>query len=113
MIIIGGKGYSLMWPEGSPIEKFDWQEGSVIVPPENWFHQHFNGGSTPARYLALRWGSKKNKFRKRYGIDKSIKDGGDQIEYPDEDPSVRKIFEGALAGEGIETQMTPFYQKSA
>ena len=110
VVIIGGAGYSLMWPEGSPIRRFDWHEGSVIVPPEMWFHQHFNAGTTPARYLALRWGSKKHRFRKRYGIDKSVKEGGDQIEYQDEDPSVREMFELALAEHGLESRMAPAYE---
>ena len=110
VVIIGGTGYSLMWPEGSPIRRFDWHEGSVIVPPEMWFHQHFNAGTTPARYLALRWGSKKNRFRKRYGIDKSVKEGGDQIEYQDEDPGVREMFEQALAEHGLESRMAPAYE---
>jgi hypothetical protein len=49
-----------MWPEGEPIRRFDWREGSIVVPPARWLHQHFNTGSTPARYLTLRWGSHKN-----------------------------------------------------
>ena len=110
VVIIGGSGYSLMWPEGSPIRRFDWREGSVVVPPEMWFHQHFNSGAAPARYLALRWGSRKHRFRKRYGIDKSVKEGGDQIEYRDEDPGVREMFEQALAEQGIESRMAAAYR---
>ena len=54
MIILGGEGYSLIWPDGAPIKKYEWHEGSMVVPPENWWHQHFNAGAKPARYLALR-----------------------------------------------------------
>ncbi len=104
--IVGGKGYSLMWPEGSPIQRFEWHEGSVIVPPEMWFHQHFNTGPTPARYLALRWNSRKHRMGgKEYGTDENIKKGGDQIEYEDEDPQVRRMFEESLAKEGIPSRM--------
>lgn len=106
VVIIAGKGYSLMWPEGSPIKRFDWQEGSVVVPPENWFHQHFNSGKTPARYLALRWGSKKYQgLRKAYGVDESVKSGGDQIEYEDEDVRIHQEFEASVAAEGAVCRM--------
>jgi quercetin dioxygenase-like cupin family protein/oxalate decarboxylase/phosphoglucose isomerase-like protein (cupin superfamily) len=107
VVIIGGEGYSLMWPEGEPIKRFDWHDGSVIVPPERWFHQHFNTGATPARYLALRWGSRKHArpLGKSYGTDESVKTGGDQIEYADEDPQIRRLFEQELAKRGVACRM--------
>jgi len=107
VVIIGGQGYSLMWPEGEPIQRFDWKDGSVIVPPEMWFHQHFNTGNTPARYLALRWGSRKypRPMGKNYGTDESVKSGGDQIEYADEDSKIRRMFEEELAKHGVKSRM--------
>lgn len=105
VVILDGLGYSLMWPEGSPIQRFDWSPGAVIVPPDQWFHQHFNTGKTPARYLALRWGSKKFRVFKSYGIEKSRKDGGDQIEYVDEDAEVRRMFEESCRQNGVEARM--------
>jgi quercetin dioxygenase-like cupin family protein len=107
VVIIGGEGYSLMWPEGEPIKRFDWRDGSIIVPPERWFHQHFNTGATPARYLALRWGSRKfpRPLGKSYGTDESVKTGGDQIEYADEDPQIRRLFEQELAKRGVACRM--------
>ncbi len=107
MIILGGTGYSLMWPEGSPMQKFPWYEGSIIVPPETWFHQHFNSGNAPVRYLALRWaGSKKYRGnRKAYGVDESVKSGGDQIDYEDEIPQIHEEYEAALAKAGARCMM--------
>jgi quercetin dioxygenase-like cupin family protein len=107
VVIIGGQGYSLMWPEGEPIKRFDWRDGSIIVPPEQWFHQHFNTGATPARYLALRWGSRKypRPLGKSYGTDESVKTGGDQIEYADEDPQIRRLFGQELAKRGVACRM--------
>jgi hypothetical protein len=107
VIIIGGEGYSLMWPEGEEPKRFDWRDGTVIVPPERWFHQHFNTGGKPARYLAIRTGGAKfgRPWGKNYGIEESVKNGGDQIEYQDEDPNIRRIFEEALAKNGVKSGM--------
>jgi hypothetical protein len=86
------------------------------VPPENWFHQHFNTGAKAARYLALKargrkhtrpWGSKV------YAVDQSAAAGGDQIEYEDEDPKIRRMFEGELAKHGVKSRMPPLAAKAS
>ncbi|MGW4464774.1 cupin domain-containing protein [Micromonospora sp. NPDC004704] len=105
VIVISGVGFSLLWPEDEPLEQVRWRAGSVIVPPDRWFHQHFNTGSSPARYLALRWGSKKYPVFKNFQIDRPTTQGGDQIEYEDEDPMVRKLFEDELAANGATSRM--------
>jgi hypothetical protein len=110
VIIIGGQGYSLMWPEGEAPQRFDWHDGSAIVPPERWFHQHFNTGKIRARYLALRAGGRKFPQPwggKSYAVDESVKSGGDQIEYQDEAPQIRQMFEQELAKEGVVCRMDP------
>jgi hypothetical protein len=53
IIIPAGEGYSIMWEEGREKVFIPWHEASVFVPPNRWFHQHFNVGSEPARYLAF------------------------------------------------------------
>ena len=116
VIIISGEGFSLLWPQdGGPrdrLERVDWKVGSMVVPPTNWFHQHFNGGTEPARYLALRWGSQKHGFSLGSAgegeADVSVKLGGAQIEYEDEDPIVHDMFAETLAGAGGESQMGEF-----
>ena len=114
VIILSGEGYSLIWPDGEPIKKYDWHEGSMVVPPDRWWHQHFNTGRTPARYLALRaFGSKKYRgVGKHYkgAVDRSK--GGEQIGYEEEEPIVRGLFEEALALSGVEGQMARHYQKN-
>lgn len=110
VILLGGHGYSLLWPEGGDITRVDWHQGSVVVPPDRWFHQHFNSGAEPARYLALRWGSQRYSTGGVFSTDAlladvSVKKGGYQIEYDDEDPQIHKVFEDSLARAGAECRM--------
>jgi hypothetical protein len=70
------------------------------VPPEGWYHQHFNTGKVAARYLAL---GPLPQFR---GKGETMQDRADQqIEYSDEDPWVRQKFEAELARHGAKTNM--------
>jgi quercetin dioxygenase-like cupin family protein len=97
IIIPAGEGYSIMWPQGGEKVVVPWHEASVFVPPDDWYHQHFNVGSTAARYLAL--------HPPRPFATAGIPDT--QIEYPDEEPFIREKFESALAGRGRRSLMPP------
>jgi mannose-6-phosphate isomerase-like protein (cupin superfamily) len=110
--IVSGEGYTLMWQDGKPIERYDWKVGSMIVPPEMWWHQHFNVGKEPAKYLAIhaRFSRKHKSGMKDWKVDKNLKEGGDQIEYEDEAPKIREIFEEELAKRGVRCQM-PLFKK--
>ena len=93
VIILSGSGYSLMWPEGEEPQRYDWQTGSLIIPPNMWFHQHFNTGPDPARYLAFK--HEGVSIRNAQGVPKawiSRRIGGDQIDYADERPEIREMF---------------------
>ncbi len=110
VIILTGTGYSLLWPDGGERQKFDWKPGGLVVPPRNWFHQHFNSGAEPARYLALRWGSRRYKMSEAFSqgegkTDVDVKHGGAQIEYPDEDRSIHELFEAELRRNGAPCNM--------
>ena len=110
VIVMGGEGFSLMWPEGEKPQRFEWQEGSMIVPPNMWFHQHFNTGTTPARYLAFK--HEVVSIRNAQGVPKawiSKRLGGDQIDYADEAPVVRTLFAEALARHGLKPRMAEAY----
>lgn len=114
VIILSGEGYSLMWPEGGEPQRFDWKEGSMIVPPNMWFHQHFNVGASPARYLAFK--SESVSIRNAQGVPKawiSRREGGDQIDYADESPRVRRWFSDALAERGLTSRMEEAYAQEA
>src|SRR5205085_7973188 len=60
VIVLSGEGYSLMWPENEAPRRYDWQVGTMIVPPDAWFHRHFHGGPTPPPYLASKHPSPRN-----------------------------------------------------
>ena len=111
VIMMSGDGYTMMWPEGETPRKYEWQEGSMIVPPNMWFHQHFNTGTTPARYLAFK--HEVVSIRNAQGVPKawiSRRLGGDQIDYADEDQIIRKTFADALKARGIKPNMDTAYQ---
>jgi hypothetical protein len=79
------------------------------VPPNRWFHQHFNSGPEPARYLALRWGSRRydmgGVIKSDEPTDVDVRLGGAQIEYPNEDRGIHRIFEAELARNGAPCNM--------
>ena len=111
VIVLSGEGYSLMGPEGEEPQRFDWQEGSMIVPPNMWFHQHFNTGTTPARYLAFK--AEGVSIRNAQGVPRawiSRRIGGHQVDYADESPQVRQTFAEALAKVGLQPRMDEAYQ---
>ena len=117
VFVLSGQGYSLLWPKDAKRTertRVDWKPGSLVVPPKEWFHQHFNGGGSPARYLALRWGS--HRFSSIAGItpdnegaDKSLEEGGSQIEYEIEDPAVLDEFEEECLKHGAAPAMRGFF----
>jgi mannose-6-phosphate isomerase-like protein (cupin superfamily) len=117
LYVTHGEGYVLMRREGEDFIKCDWQEGSLYISgagPGNWLHQHFNVGPTPAEYLVLgvhparryamsRWQA--NDPTDRNTADLSVKKGGIQVEYEDEDRIVHQIFEDELRKRGTECRM--------
>ena len=115
VLILESQGYSLMWTDQH--ETFDdisWRPGTLFVPPGMWWHQHFNTGPTPARYLAIRWGSTKwkvTRYLDHQGIDKSAKAGGNQIEYADEDPRILRMFVERCRANGVGPKMEQFFAK--
>jgi mannose-6-phosphate isomerase-like protein (cupin superfamily) len=111
VIILYGTGFSTLWREGDeePI-RCNWKPNSVVVPPNNWFHQHFNTGAQPASYLALKFQGRRYGQNEllQSGVDKSdvsVKLGGNQLEYEDEDPSVHRTFEADLTANGAVCRM--------
>ena len=111
VIVLTGQGYTLMWPEGEEPTRYEWKPGTLITPPTMWYHQHFNTGDTPARYLAFKYEGVA--IRNSQGVPKawiSRRIGGHQIDYADESRTVRTMFEAALAEQGLQAQMAASYE---
>ena len=111
VIILSGEGYSLMWPDGEEPNYYPWEVGTMIVPPNMWWHQHFNTGTTPSRYLAFKYEGVA--VRNAQGVPKawiSSRIGGDQIDYADESDGVRTRFQDALAENDLTPDMDQFYE---
>ena len=119
VVMLNGSGYTLMWKESAKYSesktqvRIDWKEGSLFVPPDGWFHQHFNSGADAARYIAPTWGGDGKWFMRALGgggrthrLGKtSIRKGGNLIEYEDEDPIIKEIFEAELKKSGVKNRM--------
>lgn len=102
IIVLSGEGYSLLWEEEMDVRvKVDWKPFSAVVPPANWYHQHFNTSTDSARYLALRapaLGTLKERIFDSNAIH-------NKIPYVDEDPAIRELFAEELAEVGLESRM--------
>jgi uncharacterized RmlC-like cupin family protein len=62
VIWLQGEGYSILWPDGGEANKVkeDWQPGTLIVPPNWWWHAHCITSQQSGRHLALKVSSRKN-----------------------------------------------------
>jgi gentisate 1,2-dioxygenase len=126
VVMLNGHGFTLMWKgammysEAPTKLRVDWTEGSLFVPPDGWFHQHFNTGGDPARYLAATWGGDGKWFMRSLGgggrthrLGKtSTRLGGNLIEYADEDPTIRDMFIAELQKSGVPLRMSKKGNKS-
>lgn len=106
VVMLDGEGYSLLWADGEPRQRVEWQSGTMFAPPEWWWHQHFNTGDRPARYLAIRNNNPVHPLR--MGMPR-IRDSGDgmtqfglaQIDFENEDPAIYAEYAAILAAKGI------------
>ena len=107
VIVIAGKGYSLMWYPGKEdkMVRVDWKPGSLLVPPEGWYHHHFTTSTEAARHLALRRGLRQVGHPWRPNL--SEHEGGHLLEHEDEPPEIRAIYEAELKKERIPFRMGP------
>ena len=83
----------------------------MIVPFDGWYHQHFNTGTTAARYLAFKYGG--ISVRNEQGVPLSwisTRLGGRQMDYADEAPLIRETFAAELRRRGLQSNMDAAYR---
>lgn len=115
---VAGSGYSLLWYEGDrDFVRVDWRNGVVFPPHSGQFHQHFAMSKEPARYLGTGLGSirypvtqarRKSTLGLRGGkqmASLSVKLGGNQIEYEDQDPRIHQIWLDEAKKHGVTPRM--------
>ena len=96
---------------------YPWRHGVVFAPADQMFHQHFNASAEPARYFPVAFGSLRyplteSKRRLFAGGDVSVKAGGDQIEWADQNPQIHRMFLEGLAKNGVESRMGDLIDES-
>ena len=108
-------GYTLLWYEGDDdFQRVDWEYGVTVGTPDMMFHQHFNTSPRPTRYMATGFGSLRYPFvehnKKTFlGLDVSMKEGGRQLEYEDEDPRIRQTYREACELRGGKSKMDDLF----
>ena len=116
-----GKGYVLLWPKElglhpyqdgheDQVVKIEWGPRSVYSPPGGWFHQHLNTSNEPARHVTVYKSLvERGTFIEGdvFRILQSSREGGNVIDYEDEDPEIRRQFEEELRRDGVECTMPP------
>ena len=120
IIFINGAGYTLLWYDGDhDFQRVDWRHGMCFAPPDNMFHQHFGTGARPARYIAIGFGTKRYPivWERRVGsegrrTDVSVKEGGSQIEYSDQDPRIHALWLAELRKTGVVSKMGGYFDEA-
>ncbi|PQA87608.1 cupin domain-containing protein [Hyphococcus luteus] len=126
LVCLDGEGYTYNWPreygftpwkDGNEdqVRIIEYVNGGLVAAAPGggqWFHQHFGVGSKPLR-LCNFWGGPNavpNEYLNREtGVSAlaTTREGGQSIDYRDEDPFVREEFERRLAEAGVASTMPP------
>jgi uncharacterized RmlC-like cupin family protein len=107
-----GEGYSLMWPDGGARLHESWGPGTMLVPPDWWWHMHAVVSREPAQHIALRLGNTRHRVsRQSEGALRSTKSGGSQLDYEDFPPEfmdeLMRTFQAECEKRGTPMRLEP------
>ncbi|MEE8517530.1 MAG: cupin domain-containing protein [Dehalococcoidia bacterium] len=123
IVCLGGAGYSITWPreagttpwrdgKGDLVLRQDYIPGGIVSAAPgnaNWFHGHFGASDQPLRVLAFLGGFPRKTSgapgKETMALNVDVKEGGNTIEYEDEDPYIRTMFQEALDKAGAKFDM--------
>ena len=95
VFLLDSTGYTLMWNEGEKPERYDWHEGTCISPPAGTWHQHYNTGNEPCKFVALHANTAVQREEK----------GVEQIEFEEVDESMKRMYAEECAKNGVKVDM--------
>ncbi len=101
--MLDSTGYTLMWMEGEEPKRFDWHEGTIVTPAADKWHQHYNTGPEPCRFLA---------FHASTAIQREEK-GIEQINFEDEESWMRDMYFEECRKNGVQVDMAHAVAASA
>lgn len=118
VLTVTGEGYSLLWfPGDADFTRIDWKHGTVFPPANGQFHQHFVKGDQPSRYVATGFGGIRYPITEenyiasigrpgqKQNASLSVKLGGDQVEYEDQDPRIHAMWLEEMRKSGVEPRL--------
>ena len=125
LLCLRGQGYTITWPRlagtrpweegnGHLVKRQDYVPGGLVsaAPGDaNWFHGHYGVAQDPLRVLAfLGTGLPRGAHQSAPGEEtisqnEDVSRGGGSIDYSDEDPYIRKMYEDELGKHGVRFDM--------
>ena len=103
LITLEGSGYTLEWTWGKELVEFPWKDGTCYTALNTFWHQHFNTGSKPVRYLKITHGRYHGGLMPRKAPTRfmNVAQGGDEMDYEEEEPWIREKFREECAKNGV------------
>ena len=107
---IAGAGMTVSFadPDGAR-ERLDWKSGVACAPKGLVFHQHFNVGAAPARFLRIEFGTMDFPIMRprarAYGDASVYASGAAEVPFAEEKPEIRRDWLETLKKAGVQSRM--------